>query len=88
MSLAARRPLAPEAMTALPAPVAVRGPADLALTPDGVLRTLRDEHGVGDAELAYLAYELTAGWPALVHLAAVWVWSAAEIAVAQLFLLE
>ncbi|MFD0742749.1 tetratricopeptide repeat protein [Phytohabitans flavus] len=69
VSLAARRPLTPEALAAFPGPVAERGPADLALTPDQVLRTLRDEHGVGDADLAYLAYELTAGWPALVHLA-------------------
>jgi DNA-binding SARP family transcriptional activator/ATP/maltotriose-dependent transcriptional regulator MalT len=69
VSLAARRPLAPAALAALPGPVAERGPADLALTRDQVLRTLRDEHGVGDADLAFLAYELTAGWPALVHLA-------------------
>ncbi|WP_345510072.1 tetratricopeptide repeat protein [Phytohabitans houttuyneae] len=69
VSLAARRPLAPEAVAALPGPVTERGPADLALSRDQVLRTLRDEHGVGDADLAYLAYELTAGWPALVHLA-------------------
>lgn len=72
LSLAARRPLHPEAvavLAALPAPPVARGPADLALTSDQVIRTLRDEHGVGDTDLAYLTYELTAGWPALVQLA-------------------
>ncbi|WP_173154181.1 tetratricopeptide repeat protein [Phytohabitans suffuscus] len=69
VTLAARRPLVPEALAALPGPVAERGPADLALSRDQVLGILRDEHGVGDADLAYLAYELTAGWPGLVHLA-------------------
>ncbi|MGN9909401.1 tetratricopeptide repeat protein [Phytohabitans sp. LJ34] len=72
LSLAARRPLHPDALAVLaglPAPPVTRGPADLALTPDQVIRTLRDEHGVGDTDLAYLTYELTAGWPALVQLA-------------------
>lgn len=72
VSLAARRPLHAEALAVLaglPVPLATRGPADLALSPDQVLRTLRDEHGVGDADLAYLTYQLTAGWPALVQLA-------------------
>jgi len=28
---------------------------------------LQDEHGVTDADLAYVVHDLTAGWPALVH---------------------
>ncbi|MEV6495637.1 hypothetical protein AB0M20_44535, partial [Actinoplanes sp. NPDC051633] len=67
--LAGRRPLGAAATAALPSPCAERGPRDLALAPEAVARVLRDEHGSADPELAYRVYDLTAGWPALVHLA-------------------
>ncbi len=67
--LAARRPLAAAAFDALPGPVTERGPADLALGPDAVDRVLRERYGVADPDLAHLVHGLTAGWPALVHLA-------------------
>jgi DNA-binding SARP family transcriptional activator len=34
-----------------------------------VARVLRDDHGVVDAEAAYLVHDVTAGWPALVQFA-------------------
>src|SRR5204862_4131902 len=68
-TLAARRPLGPLAAAALPDPVTERGPADLALDPAQTAVVLQDEHGVADADLAYVVHDLTAGWPALVHLA-------------------
>ncbi|CCH18702.1 BTAD domain-containing putative transcriptional regulator [Micromonospora lupini] len=69
VTLAARHPLADEALSAIAVPVVDRGPATLALGRDAVARVLRDEHAVADSDLAYLVYELTAGWPAWVHLA-------------------
>jgi len=69
ISLAARGPLHPVARACLRGQVFERGPTDLALTAAGVAAVLRDEHGVDDATLATQVYDLTAGWPALVHFA-------------------
>ncbi|WP_371408955.1 tetratricopeptide repeat protein [Micromonospora zamorensis] len=69
VTLAARHPLADAALSACAGPVVHRGPETLALGRDAVARILRDEHAVPDSDLAYLVYELTAGWPAWVHLA-------------------
>ncbi|WCN78640.1 tetratricopeptide repeat protein [Micromonospora sp. LH3U1] len=69
VTLAARHPLADEALSACAVPVVERGPETLALSRDAVARILRDEHAVPDSDLAYLVYELTSGWPAWVHLA-------------------
>jgi DNA-binding SARP family transcriptional activator len=69
ISLAARRPLADSVLAALPGPVVEHTAADLALPLDGVARVLRDDHGVVDAEAAYLVHDLTVGWPALVAFA-------------------
>ncbi|WP_433461100.1 hypothetical protein [Micromonospora sp. CA-248212] len=69
VTLAARHPLADAARSACAGPVVHRGPETLALGRDQVARILRDEHAVPDSDLAYLVYELTAGWPAWVHLA-------------------
>ncbi|WP_345541952.1 tetratricopeptide repeat protein, partial [Phytohabitans rumicis] len=69
VSVASRHPLDPAAVAELPGPVTERGPADLALTPDALFRVLREEHGLADADLAYHVHHLTAGWPALTHLA-------------------
>ncbi|MGC4814349.1 BTAD domain-containing putative transcriptional regulator [Micromonospora sp. DT228] len=69
VTLAARQPLADAARSACAGPVVQRGPETLALGRDAVARILRDEHAVPDSDLAYLVYELTAGWPAWVHLA-------------------
>src|SRR5688572_23354912 len=49
--------------------LAVWGPNDLALTPDEVHATLRDDFDLGDEELARALHTLTVGWPALVRLA-------------------
>jgi DNA-binding SARP family transcriptional activator len=67
VTLASRHPLEPGERAALPGPVAERTAADLALPPDPLVSVLRDEHGVTDPDLAGVVYELTAGWPALVH---------------------
>ena len=67
ISLAARGPLHPVARACLRGQVFERGPTDLALTAAGVAAVLRDEHGVDDATLATQVYDLTAGWPVLVH---------------------
>ncbi|RAO55430.1 hypothetical protein LUPAC06_04154 [Micromonospora saelicesensis] len=69
VTLAARHPLAAATLGACAVPVVERGPETLALNRDAVARILRDEHAVPDGDLAYLVYELTAGWPAWVHLA-------------------
>jgi DNA-binding SARP family transcriptional activator len=69
ISLATRRPLGAAATAALPNPLTERGPSDLVVAPDALAQVLRDEHCVADPELAYLVHDLTAGWPALVHLA-------------------
>ncbi|WP_433111249.1 hypothetical protein [Micromonospora sp. CA-246542] len=69
VTLAARHPLADAARSACVGTVVHRGPETLALGRDQVARILRDEHAVPDSDLAYLVYELTAGWPAWVHLA-------------------
>ena len=69
VTLAARQPLAAATLSACAVPVVERGPETLALNRDAVARILRDEHAVPDSDLAYLVYELTAGWPAWVHLA-------------------
>jgi DNA-binding SARP family transcriptional activator/tetratricopeptide (TPR) repeat protein len=69
ISLAARGPLHPVARACLRGEVFERGATDLALTAAAVAGVLRDEHGVDDATLARQAYDLTAGWPALVHFA-------------------
>ncbi|BEL05672.1 hypothetical protein Q0Z83_038630 [Actinoplanes sichuanensis] len=67
--LAARRPPAPEFYAALSGAAVERGAADLALSLDQVARVLREEHGIVDAEVAVLVYDVTAGWPALVQFA-------------------
>jgi DNA-binding SARP family transcriptional activator/Tfp pilus assembly protein PilF len=57
---------------ALCPPDAIRaeiGPARLALTPARTARLLRHRYGIGGAELAERVHRLTAGWPALAHLA-------------------
>ncbi|MEU8183678.1 BTAD domain-containing putative transcriptional regulator [Micromonospora sp. NPDC049044] len=69
VTLAARQPLADAVRGACAGPVVHRGPETLSLGRDAVARILRDEHAVPDSDLAYLVYELTAGWPAWVHLA-------------------
>ncbi|MEK8105301.1 hypothetical protein NKG94_09120 [Micromonospora sp. M12] len=63
VTLAARHPLADAALSACAVSVVHRGPETLALSRDAVARILRDEHSVPDSDLAYLVYELTAGWP-------------------------
>ncbi|GGQ82925.1 hypothetical protein GCM10010166_61380 [Couchioplanes caeruleus subsp. azureus] len=47
-----------------------RGPADLALSAEQVADVLRKEYDRVDPDLADRVHEATAGWPALVHLAA------------------
>lgn len=47
-----------------------RGPADLALSAEQVADVLREDYGRADPDLADRVHEATAGWPALVHLAA------------------
>jgi DNA-binding SARP family transcriptional activator len=69
VSLGSRRPLPPATLNGLPGRVMERDAADLALSPDVVARVLRDEHGIVDADAAYLVHDLTAGWPALVQFA-------------------
>ena len=39
------------------------------LSPSETARSLRDDHGVIDAELAHVVHGLTGGWPVLVGLA-------------------
>ena len=68
--LASRRPLDLAARMRLRGPVFERGPLDLALDPMAVARVLAEEYGVLDPEAAARVHALTAGWPALVHLAA------------------
>ena len=68
--LTSRRPLAPQVRAALRGRVSERGPQDLALSAYAVHRVLADEYGVADPELPVEVHALTAGWPALVHLAA------------------
>jgi len=46
-----------------------RTAADLALSAGETSELLRREYGLSDAAVATTVYELTAGWPALVHLA-------------------
>ena len=69
LSLASRGPLANVARSLPGRTVLERSAADLALGPEDTARVLREEHGMTDAEQAYAAYQLTAGWPTLVHLA-------------------
>jgi DNA-binding SARP family transcriptional activator/ATP/maltotriose-dependent transcriptional regulator MalT len=69
LTLAYRRPPGTAIRAALPRQIIERGPDDLALRADDVARVLRDEHGYLDIDLAHLVHDLTAGWPALVHLA-------------------
>ncbi len=68
--LASRAPLEPAARLRLRGQVLERGPADLLLTQHAVARVLGEEYGLLDPEAAERVHDLTAGWPALVHLAA------------------
>ena len=70
LTLASRVPLGPAARGALRRPVRERGPADLALSLDHVASVLREEHGIEAVPVVLAVHEFTAGWPALVHLAA------------------
>src|SRR2546423_10986445 len=45
------------------------GPADLVLSTARVAELMRSEYGLDDPEVAVQVHALTAGWPALVHLA-------------------
>lgn len=69
LALASRRPLNPGLQAALRRPLRERDAADLALSVEATARVLREEHGVPDAEQAEAIHRITAGWPALVHLA-------------------
>ncbi|WFE54477.1 BTAD domain-containing putative transcriptional regulator [Micromonospora sp. WMMD1155] len=46
------------------------GPADLALSPQGVADLIAEEYGLSTPDLADRVYAATGGWPALVHLSA------------------
>jgi len=70
LTLASRAPLGPAARGAVRGPVRERGPADLALSLDHVASVLRVEHGIEAVPVVLAVHEFTAGWPALVHLAA------------------
>lgn len=67
--LASRRPLGRTARGLLKRPLIDRGAVDLALSPAGNARVLREEYGVADTDAAEQVYQLTGGWPALAHLA-------------------
>jgi len=63
-----RDPL-PAALRPLDAIRAEVGPARLALSPAATGRLLHHRYGIARADLAERVHRLTAGWPALVHLA-------------------
>ncbi len=67
--LASRAPLTEEQRALLRGQVYDRGAADLALDQQDVARVLREEYAVTDPGVAVRVRTLTAGWPALVHLA-------------------
>ena len=67
--LASRTPVHRSALGQLRRPVLERVAGDLALSPQSSAKVLRDEHGLDDADVADRVHRLTAGWPALVHLA-------------------
>jgi DNA-binding SARP family transcriptional activator len=65
-----RRPLPADRLRRLGPSIAEVGPARLALPVEAVARLLRNGYGTVDRELAWQVHRLTAGWPALAHLAA------------------
>lgn len=67
--IASRTPLPPSVRTRLGGLLFERGPADLALTSHQIGQVLADEYAVTDPEAPSTLYELTRGWPALVHFA-------------------
>lgn len=69
VTLTSRLPLDQAVIAALPGPLLMRGPDDLALDPYAVGVLLARDHGVADPEVAVSVARLTAGWPTLVHLA-------------------
>ncbi len=69
LTLASRRPLARGARSLPGRTVMVREAGDLALGPEETARVLREEHGITAVERVDAVHSLTAGWPALVHLA-------------------
>lgn len=75
--LLSRRPIPVAALLRydLGAPVEI-GPRQLALPPRRVAALLAEQYGVDDPDTAASVHALTAGWPALVHLAAAHVVSA------------
>jgi DNA-binding SARP family transcriptional activator/tetratricopeptide (TPR) repeat protein len=68
--LTSRTVLDPAVRMRLRGPFVERGPGDLALSPQGVAALLREGYAVTDPALAERLHAETAGWPALVHLAA------------------
>lgn len=68
--LSSRRPLPPGALVPSSGRIRERGPEHLALDPYAVHRVLADEYDLTDPEVPIVVQTLTAGWPALVHLAA------------------
>ena len=68
--LAGRSRPAAEAREAWSAPFIERTAWDLALDDAAIARVLRDEHGIENGAAPRIVRRLTAGWPALVHLAA------------------
>jgi DNA-binding SARP family transcriptional activator len=69
VTLASRRPLSRDVTSRLGRPVVERGASDLALDRDDVSTLLCGEFGIDDPVAADAVFEVTRGWPWLVHLA-------------------
>ncbi|HEU4424718.1 MAG TPA: hypothetical protein VFR67_19510, partial [Pilimelia sp.] len=67
--LVTRRPLSTMDLRRYGEPPALIGPARLALSPERTAQLLRRRYDLAPADLAARLHALTAGWPALVHLA-------------------
>jgi hypothetical protein len=50
-------------------PVVELGASELTLSLEDTASVLREDHGVSQSEIADVVHRVTAGWPALVHLA-------------------
>lgn len=70
LTLTSRSPLDAKVRALLPGPVYQIGPGDLRLTTRDVAALFREEYGLDDPALPGRAYDATAGWPTLIHLAA------------------
>ena len=67
--LCSRDALPDQLLAVAPEPVRLLGPEQLALSAEVVARTLHEEHGVVDVDLAFEVHDRTAGWPMPVQLA-------------------